>query len=313
MPGAYAHLTLVNQARETSRLESLSGFEGEQISSLLDYAKYCELGCVSPDYPYLSLLDGNSKEWADLMHYKNTKDMILAGIKHVKTAANEEQRKTFAWLLGYVAHVITDITIHPVVQEIVGPYELNKKAHRVCEMNQDVYIFQRLNLGPDVGHSEFTDSLQNCSHPQDENKLDPDIKAAWEYMLSSVFPSSFDTNPPNFNSWHNNFRIMVDNIASEGNKLFAFARHMAEKAGVTYPHIDSVEKKFLYNLVTPHGLKNYDYVFDHACNNVLEVWNIIARAIYWDDYGSIGHIEDWNLDTGENLAGKLTMWEESFA
>ena len=38
----------------------------------------------------------------------------------------DAQQKGLAWLLGYCAHVATDVTIHPVVEMKVGPYDENK-------------------------------------------------------------------------------------------------------------------------------------------------------------------------------------------
>jgi len=49
--------------------------------------------------------------------------------------------------------VVADVTIHPILELKVGSYAEHKMGHRTCEMHQDAYIFQRLNLG-DVGLSE---------------------------------------------------------------------------------------------------------------------------------------------------------------
>jgi hypothetical protein len=46
MPGAYAHLTVVNLVKEPARLEN-QGFMPEAIVSVLDYFRFCELGAVS--------------------------------------------------------------------------------------------------------------------------------------------------------------------------------------------------------------------------------------------------------------------------
>lgn len=72
MPAAYAHITLVNILRETHRLQAIPGLPREAIAAVLDYFKFCELGAVSPDYPYLAIGDANTANWADLMHYEKT-------------------------------------------------------------------------------------------------------------------------------------------------------------------------------------------------------------------------------------------------
>ncbi len=68
MPGAYAHMTLVNVRKEPQSLEAIPGFPADAISAVLDYFKFCELGAVSPDYPYLAIGDPGAARWADAMH-----------------------------------------------------------------------------------------------------------------------------------------------------------------------------------------------------------------------------------------------------
>jgi hypothetical protein len=122
VPGAYSHLTLVNLAKEPLALER-AAVPAEVISALLDYSKYCELGAVSPDYPYLAMTHPGQKQWADYMHYTRVRSVISAGIAAVRHLQGEVQRKCVAWLMGYAAHVTTDMTIHPVVEAKVGTYQ----------------------------------------------------------------------------------------------------------------------------------------------------------------------------------------------
>ena len=90
------------------------------------------------------------------MHYEKTGDMIKTGINLIRKLNGARQQKAFSWLLGYTSHVITDVTIHSVIELKVGEYQKNKDKHRICEMHQDAYIFQRLNLG-EVGLAEHLD------------------------------------------------------------------------------------------------------------------------------------------------------------
>ena len=38
----------------------------------MEYPEFCQMGAISPDYPYLNLLDisDDSKHWANAMHHK---------------------------------------------------------------------------------------------------------------------------------------------------------------------------------------------------------------------------------------------------
>jgi len=76
VPGSYAHITLVNLAREPARLDAGPGLPNPAALALGRWLKHCELGAVSPDYPYLAIGSKGAAEWADLMHYQHTGDMV---------------------------------------------------------------------------------------------------------------------------------------------------------------------------------------------------------------------------------------------
>lgn len=79
MPGAYAHITLVNLAKEPERLKA-AGVPVGAVQAILSHFRFCELGAVSPDYPYLHLRNAQSKRWADLLHAERTGKPIRLGI-----------------------------------------------------------------------------------------------------------------------------------------------------------------------------------------------------------------------------------------
>jgi hypothetical protein len=306
MPGAYAHITLVNLMREPARLES-HGFIPEAIVSLLDYFRFCELGAVSPDYPYLDITRPDSCRWADQMHYEKTGDMIKAGINLIRKMEGASRQKAFSWLLGYASHVITDVTIHPVIELKVGEYQKNKDKHRICEMHQDAYIFQRLNLG-EVGLAEHLDSgIWGCCDKPDSGKLDPAIAGTWQGMLEACYPRAYQANPPLIDNWHGAFKFIVDK-AEEGSRLPPFARHVAVNAGLTYPAVADLDNQYLRELDTPSGHMDYDLIFDRAKANVLAVWPSIANAIFKNDNAYLMAISNWNLDTGKDATGTYAYW-----
>lgn len=311
MPGAYAHIALVNQLRTPDQLESIPGFVDDSITPILDYFKFCELGAVSPDYPYLGIGNRGATQWADRMHYENTGDMIKSGVEYIASMPNgEPKRKAFAWLLGYAAHVAADVTIHPIVELKVGPYAQNKKAHRVCEMNQDAYIFQRLNLG-DIGLAEHLDSgIWGCCDIPGSGDLDVAIADVWKAMLNECHPSAFRSCPPNLDAWHQGFRIVVDKLAEEGDSLFPFARHLAVNSGMAYPASDEIDQQYIKLLNTPYPVRSmhYDEIFNRAIENVKGIWSLIALGVFQGDQTYATAIENWNLDTGRDNKERLVFW-----
>lgn len=304
MPGAYTHITLANELRAVSRLEAIPGFPEEAIDAVLAEFKFCELGAVSPDYPYLSLADGDAAKWADNMHYTRTGEVIQTGVGLLRQARGEARRKGLAWLLGYTSHVVADVTVHPVVNLRVGPYEENKTTHRTCEMNEDAYIFRRLNVG-EVGLSEHLDSgIRSCGSPK---KLDRDVEGLWKSILKEVYPEDFAANEPDIHKWHRAFGTVVDAIG-EGNHLLPLSRHVAAGVGLTYPARDDLDESFLTGLKTPAGAEEYDIVFDRAVAVAAKTWGVIARGICAGDDLYLAQVGNWNLDTGRDPAGELVFW-----
>lgn len=308
MPGAFAHIALVNIAKEPARLEAGPGMPADAIAALLDWFKYCELGCVSPDYAYLSI-GGNQTVWADRMHYEHSGDMVKAGVRALRSLQGETRRKTFAWILGYAAHVVTDATIHPVVELKVGAYAQNKRAHRECEMHQDAYIFQRLNLG-EVGLSEHLDSgICACGAGANPAAIDADIGSTWHEMLRNCYPAEYAVRAPDIDRWHRGFRAVVDDIAEEGNRLMPIARHVAVDCGLTYPAAGGIDRlAYIDDIAVPGGRLSYDRVFDKAARHVIEAWHLIANAVFGNDTRYQTAFGDWNLDTGRDPAGRIVLW-----
>ncbi|MBF4390994.1 zinc dependent phospholipase C family protein, partial [Vibrio anguillarum] len=95
MPGAFAHITAVNFAISNSNLKSLNMPKKAKLA-LSRNQKFVELGCVSPDFPYLKLGSPDQNEWADKMHYEKVGVLIRKAILLVKNLSGEDQEKAFA-------------------------------------------------------------------------------------------------------------------------------------------------------------------------------------------------------------------------
>mgnify|MGYP001025993222 FL=1 len=302
MPGAFAHITAANLATANNALSRMN-IPNQAKLILSMNQKYIELGCVSPDYPYLALGNAAQNKWADLMHYQNTGDVIKEAIKYCKNLEGRAKEKCFAWLCGYMSHVAADITIHPVVELKVGPYEHNQAEHRQCEMNQDSFIWSRLNLG-EIGLADRVElNIGSCTNQ--ENCLDDDIKQIWQYILTSIHTDYAQVTEPNFDAWHSGFQLVVNN-AEEGYRLFPWARHVAADNGLLYPRADEVDSSFIEDLTTPNGPMHYNDVFDLAVKNIKYFISIIANDVFNDE--ECTQLCNWNLDTGKDEHGHLTAW-----
>lgn len=308
MPGAFAHITLVNIATGTKNLDKFK-LNDTTYDTLLEYFEFCELGSVCPDYPYLAIGEDHAI-WSDHMHLKlKTKSVIESGIEIVKNIEDRvEKQKVFAWLCGFVAHIVTDVVIHPIVELKVGPYKGNEKAHRLCEMHQDAFIYQRLNLG-EIGLAEHLNSGINiCSNKGNKDEIDGSVRDSWEKMLRILDPEMFNDNPPEINTWHSRFESIVSAI-EEGAKLLPLARHIAVDCALTYPDKDEIDEQYIKSLKIPDdGEMHYDDIFDKAIDEVCNAWKIIGDAVFTDDNAYQAFLGDWNLDNGRDTNDSLVFW-----
>lgn len=303
MPGAFAHMTMVLTAKRLMKLGGLSSTAHRAISGL---TKYAELGAVSPDYPYLSLFDGATDEWADMMHYERTGDIIREGARILQGFPDGVvKRRCLAWLMGYAAHVVTDVTIHPVVKLKVGDYQGHETEHRVCEMHQDAFIYETLNVGGITDTEHLKGGICSCGT---NDAIDPDVKALWMGMLEAVHPEVFARNPPDIDKWHRNFKRVVDKIADEGGWLPGFVMRFIANQGFLYFPAEVVDDQFIKGLEVPGGSKmDYGDIFQNAAENVADAWLEISRFV--ESGEDIAMVQNWNLDTGVNLvSGDITFW-----
>ncbi len=318
MPGSYAHITVVNLASEKRRLSLVKDFPREAIDAANLNVNFLELGCISPDYPYLDIASGDSKQWADAMHYTHTGPAIYAGAELVRSLpAGRVKEKCLAWLMGYTAHVVTDMCVHPVVELKVGPYKGNETAHRRCEMHQDAYIFRRMGTGMPQTADHLKATILTCGDKADPNKLDTDIRRLWQDLLKKVYPRDFQEDPPDMNKWHRRCCVILQKLLPTSSRLVGFARHACDDKGLLYPTPAKIDKQeFIDNLLVPsvpgQGKRmKYDDIFDFAIERVQQEWVEVSRyALGLADQISFRN-DEWDLDTGRNkLAGnKLVFWE----
>jgi hypothetical protein len=306
MPASYAHLTLVAKMRNL--MEQLPS---EVRLSFLYYPHFCDLGAVSPDYPYLVLGDEAANKWADWMHNIQVVELLNAGVKRLRSIQGPERRKCLSWFLGYVSHVVLDMTIHPVVKLKVGPYKGNETAHRVCELHQDSYIFPQLNLS-EVGVPEYFDSgIGRCTSKQSPRSLHEGVRNLWQGMLKDAHPEEFRKNPPEIDLWHRRFLFVMDNIASEGYRFVTWARHLGVNSGLTYPRPTEVEAQYIDGIATPEGPMGYADIFERGRENVLAMWQLIDQQFAGSDEPELASSRGWDLDTGLKDDGKHVYWEEA--
>lgn len=302
MSGGYTHITLAQLAIEEVRNRREGLLHDDALQGLGYWKKYCIVGSVAPDYPYLDVLDSNSCAWADAMHKGQSLELLRKGTIKVSDMVDENKRqKCIAWLFGFAAHIATDGTIHPVVNLKVGPYEENKTAHRRCEMSQDVYAHSRLNMGALEFNQQISTNVNDTSELDNENAMDADIVQLWQELLTEVY----DLNTPKINDWHVAMRTMMK-IGESGNMLFAFFRQVAAKQAFVYPA--TPEDKFINGLIRPGGgTIDYEELFQKAFNNIIDLWGWLALSLQ-KRVSPLDTLKSWSLDTGIDEDSVMTYW-----
>jgi Zinc dependent phospholipase C len=90
---------------ERTRLNGIVDLTEEMKDALLINSKFCDVGAVSPDYPYLKLFNKEAEGWANVMHYWNTANFIRTGVLRFSEMFADftapDAQRCLAWLFGY--------------------------------------------------------------------------------------------------------------------------------------------------------------------------------------------------------------------
>jgi hypothetical protein len=321
MPATFAHCLFAREA--IKRLGKSTLYPGV----LKEKNHFVVMGSTGPDYSYLTdvlkytvLHIGHN--WANRMHYENIDWFIREGIKKLSLMdkKSEQFKNCLAWFCGYVSHVIADSFVHPVVNCTVhGTYLFTYTEHGRCELVQDIYIFN-LQTGTDICNAAARDRktfgylniLDDCSDPQNADKMHPHIKLFWTDLLKIVHPNAeeyFKDIDPDV--WHKNYKDRVD-FAADSRSIF---RHVLDIANapryVPWATIKKEERiKYIENAEVPGGTKQaYDKLFNQAVGHIVMTWKALFPFIESGEVPPSTLIKDWNLDTGVDES-KIDLWNE---
>ncbi len=249
------------------------------------------------------------------MHYTHTCQAIYEGMELIRQLPRgPAKEKCLAWIMGYTGHVIADMSIHPVVELKVGPYEENSTHHRRCEMHQDVFIFTRMGIGMPQTADHLRATILRCGAPDNHERLDLDVKEIWEKLLRKVHPGIFSDDPPEIDKWHRRCYNILEKLLPTTSRFIGFARHVCDGLGFLYPTPNEVDASYIENLAVPSPegesrKMNYDAIFDLAIENVQQEWLKVTRQAL--GYGDLFAFRDdeWNLDTGRDEEENRVYWK----
>ena len=308
MAGAFTHFIVSNFAK------SKRSILGKELWQLLNrHYQYLLLGSASPDLPYLSLKTGEVN-WANVMHYEKTNSIVESGHAALK---NNWQTKTladevkFIWLMGYVSHLITDATIHPIVEAIVGSYDENKSEHRLCEMTQDSTIYN-VRMKTEIRYSEFSEMVRFCRESDYFNEL----MGFWKGLVMSNYQEKNEEPHPTL--WFTTYAEAID-TAEGGSELVALFRHIGLGVNLIYKTREEIENKYPHDYLKyfkevrlPNGdIGSFQRdAFDKAVSNVTDAWRQLYDGLQ-SEITVTQIVRNWNLDTGIDMDSPdnvVTFW-----
>jgi hypothetical protein len=328
MPATFAHCLMaqrsIDKVQKKLKEEDPKGKRIEYAKKIGEKNHFVIMGAAGPDYPYLTdILTTSivqvSHTWANRMHYESTLLFIKEGVKSL--AVMDKSTESFAiklsWFCGFVSHIVADSYVHPVVNSIVGgPYIFTHEEHGKCELLQDIYIFKSIkheeivSSNPRRGNFGYLKILEECSDPEDENKVHPEIRVFWKELLEAAHPNAkdyFGAITPDI--WHHNYKGKVNFVADPG----AIFRHVIGLTGRAYKKsldigIEDMDK-YISKMKLPNGkTSTYDIIFKKAVDLIVDTWNRIFDDVdKGNPDGVAGYIKDWNLDTGVDER-RVDLW-----
>jgi hypothetical protein len=308
MAGAFTHFVVCDQAKSDRKV-----IDSDLRQLLNRHYRFLFLGAVGPDLPYLSINTGGVN-WADVMHYEKTNGVVRTGhaaLREAWPSKTELEEVSFVWLMGYLSHLVTDATIHPVVQAIVGPYDQNKEEHRICEMTQDSVIYNIQRNG-DIRYTEFSEMIAYC---KDHHCFEGVMEFWREQLMANYYAKKKEEPHPRL--WFTTYKEAID-LAEGGSTLVAIFRHAGVGSNFIYKtrkeveenHHDEFVKYFEQARIPKGDPENFIDVFKKTIDNVLDAWKSAYDSLVLNTPFE-GLVKNWNLDTGVDMDStnkEVTYW-----
>jgi hypothetical protein len=268
--------------------EEIAGMEiFKDFGAILEQHKeYMELGSLGPDLPYYEsrvkgiinlLRDRSDKpmgvdQWSYQLHSKDPNIFPLKMLEIMWRESNpemdkweEDDQQRFAFICGFLTHIAADQIIHPLVNEIAGPYYKggdHREVHRKCEIYQDVVIYQKI-----MGNDLKDEKLNRWCDIKPNSIVNTPI---WfRYFLQKAFIEAHAVAPPedSVEEWVDGILFMLRFL----NKIGPYI-----KAARDYSKSKEVSEKYKKFYSDP----NYEEYFENAIQ--LSTIYILAAFVLYD-------------------------------
>jgi len=129
-------------------------------------------------------------------------EVVFKDVKRGDGEVNIEDTdyKKLAYVAGHLTHIAADQIVHPLVNEVAGPYyicEKNRERHRECEVYQDYYVYRELYKDKDQG-GEMYNFFSQDFHKWVDGVREGKLESTWKwfrYFLQRGFSETYGDFP----------------------------------------------------------------------------------------------------------------------
>ncbi len=228
MPASVAHMLIAHKGLKKLQQDKNAGLA--EFAKMLDsplgkenYRAYMNLGSLGPDlYYFISIAKGlkdlfwdgyvqakGVTPWAYHLHSSKPNEFPLKLIEITfsdvvregrKVILNVDDKRKLAYIAGHLSHIAADQIIHPLVNELAGPYYRegkNRKTHREAEVYQDYFLYQEVYRTKDKSTSEYNFFEQDFRSWADciKKKTFDNTEEWFRYFLQRGFIETFGSAP----------------------------------------------------------------------------------------------------------------------
>ena len=344
MPSPLTHIMLVkNECDEIEDIFKNKDHAFELAPKLARYSAELCTGSISPDITYFTeqaatrilanFFQDDIHFIADCIHLENSNLLFEAGINHLKRQKDNTDPSVFdaqfAFLCGYMAHVVADGVIHPYVRDKVGDYVTDeaKFNHRLLEMRLDILLCHHF-YGHNLNNIEFQDELDGLKHSNELFCFISDItNTAYPQSIQKTIGRKLTAK--DMENSYVSAKQAFEVSSHRENIPLPWLNHLMEKKAVKHEDFsdDKINTPAIRELSTPKtfngktldsnfmGKPTVDFVNDvvpRFAQVYLPLLETLYGHIYHNESLALSMLPPFSLDDGRllsNLEGNAFYWE----
>ena len=298
MPASVAHMLIAHKGLKRLQEDNDKGLA--EFAAMLDsasgserYQAYMNLGSLGPDLYYFKrpiktlieiLMDGYVQArgvtaWAYHLHSNRPNEFPLQLIeimfrdterKDGEADFDVDDVRKLAYIAGHLSHIAADQMIHPLVNELAGPYYAsgdNRNVHREAEVYQDYFLYQevyRLESKSEPKYEFFEQSFRKWVDCVEGIRL-RNSEDWFRYFLQRGFIETYGAGPDERTIENSVDGLLVSLLVAK--KVGPY-----KKAGKEYKKYKSNGPRFQKYIGKPEYLKYY--------SKAVELTGVYIEALY---------------------------------